>query len=136
MKINRSNFRLLLIATGSIILASCGSESKNDEIKDDKKEEPKMEEKVNSDGKPLFPLVNAAGSDSVDAEGNIVYGTADQLDFGVNDEVVPQVDSVSGREYTLGPRPVNPLPNVYGDDSIGADGNFVYPARDTNWISE
>ncbi|MGM0478645.1 MAG: gliding motility protein GldN [Bacteroidota bacterium] len=35
----------------------------------------------------------------------------------------------------LGPKPVDPLLNQYQQDSIGSDGNPVYPPRDTMWFT-
>ena len=35
----------------------------------------------------------------------------------------------------LGPRPTVPLQNIYFEDSIGADGQPVYPERDVYWFT-
>lgn len=120
------------------LISSCNDAKDKSTDKPDLEIEKEQEsnQMLSADGEELYPLVNAAGTDSMDQDGNIVYGTADQFDYGVNDEVVPQLDSATGKQYTLGPRPVNPLINAYGEDSIDSDGNFVYPARDTNWVEE
>jgi hypothetical protein len=38
--------------------------------------------------------------------------------------------------YTLGIRPDRAFSNMYGSDSIDAQGNTVYPPRDTIWDAE
>lgn len=124
---------ILSIAALSALL-SCSDDNNDTLQKEEQENQEQNDQLLSEEGEELFPLVNVAGIDSVDANGNIVYGTADQFDYGVNDEVVPQLDSASGREYTLGPRPATPLPNIYGEDSIGPDGDYLYPPRDTNWI--
>lgn len=35
---------------------------------------------------------------------------------------------------TLGPESDLPLVDIYGDDSLDINGNYVYPPRDTNWV--
>jgi len=35
----------------------------------------------------------------------------------------------------LGPRPENPLQNIYFEDSVGADGQYVYPDREIFWYT-
>jgi hypothetical protein len=35
--------------------------------------------------------------------------------------------------YTLGIRSDRPLTNIYGQDSTDAEGNNIYPPRDTMW---
>ena len=35
---------------------------------------------------------------------------------------------------TLGPESDIALVDQYGEDSVGLDGNYVYPPRDTNWV--
>ena len=131
-----TKFIILFTIVGIACSCAEGEEKTTDKNNQEKKEEQQNEQLLTEDGEELFPLVNEAGTDSIDADGNIVYGTADQFDYGFNDEVVPQLDSASGREYTLGPRPVTPLPNIYGEDSIGSDGDYAYPPRDTNWIEQ
>lgn len=113
------------------VIFSCTNE-KNSE-KEIKKE---VQDKQDKEESELKPLSNMYGEDSIDAEGNIVYAPADESKYEVNKEVVPQVDSATGKKYTLGPRPDVPFSNQYGDDSIGPDGNFVYPPVDTLWITD
>lgn len=36
--------------------------------------------------------------------------------------------------YVLGPDTDAALKDMYGEDSVGADGNYVYPPRDTIWL--
>lgn len=121
----------LTIAVLSIaVIFSCTNEKDNK--KELKKEENKH--KTEAQDKEQQPLSNIYGEDSIDAKGNVVYGSPEDSEFGVNKEVVPQVDSATGREYKLGPRPDIPLVNKYGDDSIGPNGNFVYPPVDTIWV--
>lgn len=105
-------------------------EREGDDQKDIKEEMQSMEEKG------MYPLVNIYGGDSINAEGNIVYGKADELNYGENKEVVPQMDSLTNKEYTLGRRSDVALSNMYGEDSIDSDGNFVYPAQDTVWVND
>ncbi len=38
------------------------------------------------------------------------------------------------RSFKLGPRPETPMLNMYGEDSIDADGSYVYAGRDTIWL--
>lgn len=40
-------------------------------------------------------------------------------------------EMIEDEGYTLGPIPEEPLLNMYGEDSLDADGNMVYPPRDT-----
>lgn len=82
----------------------------------------------------MYPYMNINGDDSINAQGNIVYGTAEEVGLEIDKEVVPQLDSTSGRMYTLGPRPVTPLLNIYGEDSISPEGDYAYPPQDTLWI--
>lgn len=71
----------------------------------------------------LVPLINMYGEDSLDVDGNIVYGKVDHADM--------DKESEENLGYTLGPISDIPLVNMYGEDSTDADGNFVYPMRDT-----
>jgi hypothetical protein len=71
----------------------------------------------------LVPLINMYGEDSLDINGNIVYGEATEIEF------LPEEDL----GYTLGPDSDIPLVDMYGEDSLDADGHFVYPSRDTLW---
>lgn len=69
----------------------------------------------------LAPLLNMYGEDSLDLEGNIVYGNAQQSE--AEDDL----------GYRLGPESDIPLVTIYGEDSVDVDGNYVYPSRDTLW---
>ena len=81
-----------------------------------------------------------------------VYSDYNPVDFYITDgdqfkyPIIPEpgkdyyTDSAYRAELfnylgALGERPDVPLSNIYGEDSIGADGNFVYPAQDTNWYT-
>jgi hypothetical protein len=55
-----------------------------------------------------------------------------EVDNSSNDNQVSEEDL----GYTLGTRPDNALSNIYGGDSIDAQGNTVYPPRDTIWDAE
>ncbi|PWH86507.1 type IX secretion system ring subunit PorN/GldN [Brumimicrobium oceani] len=44
-------------------------------------------------------------------------------------------EELTGYLGNLGPMPLDPLLNMYREDSIGLDGQPVYPARDTNWYT-
>jgi hypothetical protein len=71
----------------------------------------------------LVPLINMYGEDSLDVDGNIVFGKASEI------ESLPEEDL----GYTLGPDSDIPLVDMYGEDSLDAEGHFVYPSRDTLW---
>jgi hypothetical protein len=111
---------------------ACTNENNEElEVEDQKNSKEEMQ---SMEEKGMYPLVNMYGEDSINAEGNIVYGKADELSYGENKEVVPQIDSLTNKKYTLGPRSDVALSNMYGEDSIDTDGNFVYPAQDTLWV--
>lgn len=76
-----------------------------------------------ADTSNLTPLLNMYGEDSLDVDGNIVYGEAS------NETEVIEAEENLG--YTLGPESNIPLVTMTGEDSIDVDGNYVYPARDT-----
>lgn len=76
-----------------------------------------------------------------------------QFDITDGDQLKYPIDPEPGKNYytdsnyrsilfnylgSLGPQPTQPLTNMYGEDStiVLPDGNteYVYPARDTNWI--
>lgn len=76
-----------------------------------------------ADTSNLTPLLNMYGEDSLDVDGNIVYGEASN-----------ETETIEAEEdlgYTLGPESDIPLVTMTGEDSIDVDGNYVYPARDT-----
>lgn len=78
-----------------------------------------------TDTSNLTPLLNMYGEDSLDVDGNIVYGEASN-----------ETETIEAEEdlgYTLGPESDIPLVDLYGDDSLDVDGNYVYPSRDTLW---
>lgn len=109
--------------------------NENDELEGDDQKDSK-EEMQSMEEKGLYPLVNMYGGDSINPEGNTVYGKENELNYGENKEVVPQIDSLTNKEYTLGPRSDVALSNMYGEDSIDSDGNFVYPSQDTIWVND
>ncbi len=126
------NKTVLSIFTISMLLSCNNNEEELTQSKSTQESQTHSEEQ-NAPKDGMFPYFNIDGNDSVDSEGNIVYGTAEEVGMEINKEIVPNLDSSSGRMYTLGPRPDVPIPNIYGDDSIAADGYYVYPPQDTIW---
>jgi hypothetical protein len=59
-------------------------------------------------------------------------GTVEENNTDAQEELT-QEDEVEDLGYTLGPDSDIPLVDMYGEDSLDADGNFVYPSRDTIW---
>ncbi len=116
------------------ILLSCSNneEELNQSESTEESQNQTTEQSAPKDG--MYPYMNIYGDDSINADGNIVYGTAEEVGMEIDKEVVPQLDSASGRMYTLGPRPVTPIPNIYGEDSISPEGDYTYPPQDTLWI--
>jgi gliding motility associated protien GldN len=75
-----------------------------------------------------------------------------QFDITDGDQLKYPVDPEPGKNYytdsayrtmifnylgSLGPQPTQPLTNIYGEDStreVNGQIEYVYPARDTNWI--
>lgn len=121
--------KLIISLIALPLLFSCSSNEKPEENPAEINETPEEKEEVK-------PLLNMYGEDSIDADGNVVMAPVDEATYEINKEVVPQIDSVSGRKYKLGPLTDKPLSNIYGEDSIGPDGNFVYPSRDTIWMKD
>lgn len=80
-------------------------------------------------------LFFSCNDNSVDGE-NIQSVSEKEND--TNQEDIHSMDEKEETEkaYKLGPMPVNPLLNSYGNDSIDVDGNIVYPSRDTIWLEE
>jgi hypothetical protein len=76
-----------------------------------------------ADTSNLTPLLNMYGEDSLDINGNTVYGETISAEAEEEDDL----------GYTLGPESDIPLVDIYGDDSLDVDGNYVYPSRDTLW---
>jgi hypothetical protein len=73
----------------------------------------------------------------------LVIGLAIGMTACSGEEVVEEINTDTQEEtaqeeeedlgYTLGPDSDIPLVDMYGDDSLDVDGNFVYPSRDTLW---
>lgn len=74
------------------------------------------------------------GEENVDQENKAEKNPVEQTNE--NQEQDSEEASEEDLGYSLGVRPDNAIPNQFGDDSIDAEGNVVYPARDTIWDEE
>lgn len=112
--------KVFLLGLLSLLFVSCNEGETIEETDENKQESEEAKQETDA-----FPLMNMYGEDSLDAEGNLVYPSQDELQ---------KVDTEVEQEdlgYTLGPIPENALLNMYGEDSLDAEGNLVFPARDT-----
>lgn len=71
------------------------------------------------------------GEENLDQENKVDKDTIEQI--SENEEPDLEQNSEEDLGYSLGVRPDNAIPNQFGDDSIDAQGNVVYPPRDTIW---
>lgn len=71
-----------------------------------------------------FVLIACSETDEVKEE---VEQSTEQLE----EDQTEASGIIEDEGYVLGPLPEDPLLDVYGEDSLDAGGNYVYPPRDT-----
>ena len=73
----------------------------------------------------LFLLVASCSNENTDE-------TIDNESSQTQNDASPE--EMDDLPYMLGPDTDAALKDMYGEDSVGADGNYVYPPRDTIWL--
>jgi hypothetical protein len=98
--------------------------------------EMKYENIISSD--EIVPMLNYEGTgDSINADGFLV-GIDEQGNLAhakIEEETEAEIDSEE-LNYKLGPIPENAYQNIYGEDSVDVNGNYVFPPRDTIYLDE
>lgn len=98
--------------------------------------EMKYENIISSD--EIVPMLNYEGTgDSINADGYLV-GIDEHGNLAhakIEEETDTEIESEE-LNYKLGPIPENAYQNMYGEDSVDADGNYVFPPRDTIFLDK